>query len=520
MSTAPPLSSRLTTGGWMRAVLIATLVIVLGGSGLGFWMTRHTYSHTDALFYVIEPAGVNATSLESAILNQPLAMREYLLTREPDQLDQLRRGERVEFEREQRLRQLLGPAYDARIEKIQDRMRDWREQSVAPLIESVQRGEPVDGARVKEADQRLQVAVDSLIDLKQAINADRLRARASLESARQIRDIAELSIAVAALISLLLIALLMRNMVLRPLKRLGDACDHVVAEDDFGGRIPVDGPKDIRAIGGVIESMRQRIVAELATVRGSRQLLAEQADELRRSNSELEQFAYVASHDLQEPLRKISSFCQLLRRRYADQLDERGNQYIDFAVDGAKRMQVLINDLLNFSRVGRVHDERRAVDLNQTVNQAMSDLGAPINDTDARIEVPDLPMVWANPTLMGMLWQNLIGNAIKFRREDVPPHIVITVDADGDGWVFAVTDNGIGIPPEFADKIFVIFQRLHGRGVYAGTGIGLALCKKIVEQHGGRIWLDTPESDEPGARIRFTLPGVPTETSESEEDTE
>ena len=246
--------------------------------------------------------------------------------------------------------------------------------------------------------------------------------------------------------------------------------------------------------------MRSALVSALDASRAAAEVTARQAadldaqaGELRRSNAELEQFAYVASHDLQEPLRKVASFCQLLEKRYGDQLDERGLQYIAFAVDGAKRMQVLINDLLTFSRVGRASELREPLPLDQPLDTALSALSVAIEDADAVIERPErLPEVIGDPTLLAMLWQNLIGNAIKFRAPGRAPVVQITAAAQPDGsWQFAVTDNGIGIPPEFAEKVFVIFQRLHGRGVYPGTGIGLALCKRIVEQHGGEMHLDT-----------------------------
>ncbi len=260
--------------------------------------------------------------------------------------------------------------------------------------------------------------------------------------------------------------------------------------------------------------MRSALVSALDASRSAAEVTARQAAdldaqaaELRRSNAELEQFAYVASHDLQEPLRKVASFCQLLEKRYGDQLDERGLQYIAFAVDGAKRMQVLINDLLTFSRVGRSSELRESLPLDQPLDTALNALSVAIEDADAVIERPErLPEVLGDPTLLAMLWQNLIGNAIKFRAPGRVPVVQITAVAQPDGWQLAVTDNGIGIPPEFADKVFVIFQRLHGRGVYPGTGIGLALCKRIVEQHGGAMHLDTTYSD--GTRICFTLPAA------------
>jgi light-regulated signal transduction histidine kinase (bacteriophytochrome) len=237
--------------------------------------------------------------------------------------------------------------------------------------------------------------------------------------------------------------------------------------------------------------------------------LKTQAEELVRSNRDLEQFAYVASHDLQEPLRKVASFCQLLQRRYAGQLDERADQYIGFAVDGAQRMQRLINDLLAFSRIGRLTSGFTDVDLNQVLTDVRSQLETRAGD-DAEIIWADLPVVEGEEPLLTTLFVNLIGNSLKFRRPDVPPRIRITAEQAGEEWQINVRDNGIGIEAEFADKVFVIFQRLHARDAYEGTGIGLAIVKKIVEYHGGRIWLDL-DVDE-GTSIWFTLPllaGVP-----------
>jgi light-regulated signal transduction histidine kinase (bacteriophytochrome) len=252
------------------------------------------------------------------------------------------------------------------------------------------------------------------------------------------------------------------------------------------------------------------MLEELDVSRSARALLDEQTVELRRSNTELEQFAYVASHDLQEPLRKIASFCQLLEKRYSDKLDERGIEYIGYAVDGAKRMQVLINDLLSFSRVGRLGTIHTEVDLNTTLDEALENLATAVEESDTEVVRPKqpLPRVVGDPTLLTMLWQNLIGNAVKFRHVDRPPRIVINCAAgsgERDGqWLLSLSDNGIGIEAEFADKVFVIFQRLHGRGQYAGTGVGLALCKKIVEHYGGTIRIDTSYTD--GTRFEFTLP--------------
>src|SRR5690606_24836778 len=230
-----------------------------------------------------------------------------------------------------------------------------------------------------------------------------------------------------------------------------------------------------------VDAMRRHILRELDSAQAVNRRLDDQARDLERSNRDLEQFAYVASHDLQEPLRKVASFCQLLQRRYAGKLDERADQYIAFAVDGAQRMQQLINDLLAFSRVGRTTENFERVDLGAVATAAAEQLEQARQELGGEIVIGALPTVLGDPGLLQLLMANLIGNGLKFHREGVPPVVRVDARRDGDVWEVSVTDNGIGIEPEYGDKVFVIFQRLHGRDAYSGTGIGLALAKKIVE---------------------------------------
>jgi PAS domain S-box-containing protein len=226
-------------------------------------------------------------------------------------------------------------------------------------------------------------------------------------------------------------------------------------------------------------------------------------DDLRRSNQELEQFAYVASHDLQEPLRMVASYTQLLAERYSGQLDEKADKYIDYAVDGARRMQGLINDLLAYSRVGTRGKEFAAVACSDVVAEVLRTLDRAIAESRADVRVGALPIVGADRIQLGQLFQNLIENAIKFRG-DAQPRIDILATRDGPHWVFEVKDNGIGIDPQYYERIFIIFQRLHGRSEYPGSGIGLAIAKKIVERHGGRIWVEPAPGG--GTRFLFTWP--------------
>ena len=226
-------------------------------------------------------------------------------------------------------------------------------------------------------------------------------------------------------------------------------------------------------------------------------------DELERSNKELEQFAYVASHDLQEPLRMVASYTQLLERRYKDQLDDTAREFIAFAVDGANRMQRLINDLLAYSRIQTRGGEPQLVDLNHVLGQARANLSAAIEEGGALVTNDELPTVTADPAQMVSVFQNLVGNAIKFHGAE-PPHVHVSAREIGSEVEVSVRDNGIGIRKEHQERIFVIFQRLHNRTDYPGTGVGLALCKRIVERHGGRIWVESEEGR--GATFAFTLP--------------
>jgi PAS domain S-box-containing protein len=232
--------------------------------------------------------------------------------------------------------------------------------------------------------------------------------------------------------------------------------------------------------------------------------LAAHAKELERSNAELEQFAYVASHDLQEPLRMVASYCQLLQRRYKGKLDQDADEFIGYAVEGAGRMQRMINDLLTYSRVGRRAAMAR-LPLAEAVAGAVANLQAAIADTGATVEAGELPVIVGDKLLLTQLLQNLVGNALKFRGEE-PVRVRVEATREEAFWRIAVSDNGIGIAPEYQHKIFLIFQRLHDRGKYPGTGIGLAICKKVVEHHGGRIWVESEPGQ--GSRFCFTLPAL------------
>jgi signal transduction histidine kinase len=231
--------------------------------------------------------------------------------------------------------------------------------------------------------------------------------------------------------------------------------------------------------------------------------LARKVDELARSNAELEQFAYIASHDLQEPLRMVAAYTQLLAERYRGRLDESADKFIGYASEGALRMQSLIQDLLMFSRVGRNGDACGHVDCDAAMKEVLLSLGPAMQESGAVVTHATLPVVWADRSRMTQVFQNLIGNAIKFRGKE-PPAISVQAEKRGQQWLFSVSDNGIGIAPEQAENIFVVFQRLHTRTEYPGNGIGLAICKKIIEHCGGKIWVEAQAGH--GSIFKFTLP--------------
>jgi signal transduction histidine kinase len=240
--------------------------------------------------------------------------------------------------------------------------------------------------------------------------------------------------------------------------------------------------------------------------RQAQEELAQKITELARSNAELEQFAYVASHDLQEPLRMIANYTQLLAERYRGKLDEQAEKYIHYSVDGAVRMQTLIQDLLKFSRVGRAELEPRTTDCRGVVEQALKNLQAAVEESGAVVNWNGLPTVMADSSQLTQVFQNLIANAIKFHGAEIPA-VQIEAEKKEREWVFTVSDNGIGIPAENRQDIFVIFRRLHTRDEYAGNGIGLSICKKIIERHGGKIWIQAQA--QPGSCFKFTLPMEP-----------
>jgi signal transduction histidine kinase len=466
----------------------------------------------------LDPASKVADDLFISLLNQETGLRGYALTRQAAYLQPFNQGRTQTDVDLRELHRLLSrePDVSAQLAKLEAAARTWQQSYTVSALATI-RATPR-GAIPRIAFGRGKQMFDTIRTdyngLSSSIADARRHARDQLRTATQLLYGLVIGAAVLAVIISLVLFRSLRRWVTTPLSALRREV-RTVAGGELEHAVVVNGPPDIVEVGQDAELMRQRLINEyFGAVEARRQAQAAteqveiQAEELRRSNAELEQFAYIASHDLQEPLRKVASFCQMLGRRYSGQLDERGEQYIAFAVDGAKRMQSLINDLLAFSRVGRTTACFRPVDLNACVAAAESDLETLLAETEANIEVGDLPEVPGDGSLLRQLFLNLIGNAVKFRGSDAP-RVRITAERDGDFWAITAADNGIGIDPRYAEKVFAIFTRLHPRDQYEGTGIGLALCRKIVEFHGGTIdvVLDPPPGASlGGATLRFTLP--------------
>jgi len=401
------------------------------------------------------------------------------------------------------------PTLRNQLASVRRQLAAWRADVADPLVAAVAGDgpDPERGALPAAAQIRFAGILLAIGHLKDDATALRDDLGDRVQTSGTVLVVLLFAAAAVVLITGLLLAVLLGRVITRPVVVLASEVRRVADGDyehEIGGS---GGPPELARLARDVNGMRKQIAADLTEVRAARarleeakHLLEAQAEELTRSNRDLEQFAYVASHDLQEPLRKVASFCQLLQRRYAGQLDERADQYIYFAVDGAQRMQRLINDLLAFSRIGRVTTAFVDVDLNRVVDDVITQR----EPSSGRITRGELPVVRGEEPLLTALVSNLIGNALKFRKPDTPIEIRVDAGRTGDEWELSVRDNGIGIGAQFSEKVFVIFQRLHSKEAYPGTGIGLAICKKIVEYHGGRIWVDTDHQD--GTLIRFTLP--------------
>ncbi len=493
--------SRIVGVALLVLLLFSVAAVVAGGLAL---LSLH--DNRERVVSIIDPAALQVQRLDTALVNQETGVRGYALSAQRDFLQPYNDGVATEKSSLAALNAVIGqlPASAAaNLKSVTTQAHFWRSHYVQPTINEIsQTKKPVTGADTLTGKADFDALRARIAVLQGDVAGARAHAVAALSDSAIVLDAVFIGVAVGLAATVALLAIGLRKAAIQPLHQLASEA-RLVADGNFERRVALTGPREVTDLAADVNTMRERILQALAESRQANTLLQEHTEELERSNSELEQFAYIASHDLQEPLRKVASFTQLLQRRYAGQLDARADQYIEFAVDGAKRMQALINDLLQYSRVGRSAREPSLVSSEAALSQARANLTTAMEETGATVESGHLPLVLAELTLLTAVFQNLLGNALKFSGGK-PPRIVITCTKDEPFWLFSFADNGIGIEPEYADRIFVIFQRLHERSAYPGTGIGLAMTKKIIEYFGGKIWLDTTYTE--GSRFLFTVP--------------
>lgn len=495
----------------VAALSIIALAVALVGGALSLVAFQDTRSTQSRLTHDLSPGAIATAEWASTLRDQLTSAYAFTATAQQRFLDDYERARRRADDIEATIRVELRNHPDLldALTDVIDEMQTWRSEQAEPAIQETQdlgtvnRPQAIEDQLIAALQGSFQPIDQGIEDLQGSIAERRAAAQTNLDD-RMSELIIEWTVIVSFILLVLVVSWFMLDRwVLEPLSAISGAARRV-ADGDLTHKVRAEGPPEIEALGDDLESMRQRIVDELAIVQEAVHQLEIQAADLSRSNAELEQFAYVASHDLQEPLRKVTGFCQLLQRRYEGQLDERADEYIAYAVDGAKRMQLLINDLLAFSRVGRTTERFEPYDLSLGMEAVLAELSETIGELGASVEVGELPTVWGDPRLLHSVLVNITGNALKFHGDEPPVVTWSAVQVD-DLWELRCRDNGIGIEPQFAEKIFDIFQRLHTRDTYSGTGIGLALTRKVVEFHGGRIWVDTTAS-EPGTTMVLSLP--------------
>ena len=435
-----------------------------------------------------------ANALEKSLIDLETGARGYALTRRPRFLQPWSAARaQLPVERARLRRDVAGAPAQARIvAEIEREINDYETAYSVPFIRSVQRSGLDEAARVARTGAGKRRVDRIRRNFATLLNTQRAQSRQRTEDAARSRTLALIAIGVGVLLLLGFVIfqqLALRRWLLIPLDRLGAAAERLGA-GDLSARTELHGDDEVTHVGEAFDTMAAALEARSA--------------DLERSNAELEEFAYVASHDLAEPLRAMGGYADLLGRRYGDQLDERAERYISGITGGAERMRGLIDDLLAYSRAGRRDLDMRPVDMAVLLEGVRADLTVAIREAGADVRVDgELPTVVADQSQIRMVLQNLLANAIKFRGED-PPQIVVSAEESGADWRFRVADNGIGIEAHHADRIFRMFQRLHTREEFDGSGIGLALCERILARHGGKIWVEP--GDGRGSVFSFTLP--------------
>ncbi len=498
----------------ITALCLPVVVVLTALASLAAITASRNNAQVSTLLNRVGVLRLDSLQLQIAMLNQETGIRGYAIDGTADSLAPYHTGsdKQTRLIADMRRNATDRPGITRDIDAVQAAADDWRTKVAMPVLSAMKHGDQATalGMINTTSRDRFDDVRDAMTKLLGDVVTVRNGVVVDITDTGHLIEWSLVGSVLVIIVTGFVLAWLLQRMVTRPVADLATGV-RKVASGEYNADIDISGPPEVAALARDVDDMRRRIVADLRLVQSASQAveqanaaLERQAADLQRSNEDLEQFAYVASHDLQEPLRKVASFCQLLQRRYAGQLDERADQYISFAVDGAHRMQRLINDLLAFSRIGRVTTGFTDVDLNTVVANATAANDEGLRRADGTVVFSDLPTIRGEEPLLQALFTNLISNSVKFRTPDEPVRVEISARRIDEGWEIRCRDNGIGIEPEYADKVFVIFQRLHSKDSYPGTGIGLAVAKRIVEYHGGRIWIDT--SVDQGAVIRVALP--------------
>jgi signal transduction histidine kinase len=510
--------SRYSLRARLTGLLLAAAVLLTAVAAVGAVTANANNDAVDAVFNQISPLRNDSQALLVALLDQETGVRGYAIDGSQASLMPYSAGYAQEKSLIADMQAHFGNHTNVAddVRDLQQRIDVWRTEVAEPVINTVGAGQTA--AALAQLNAAGTTRFDAVRVAMNTLQSDVLKLRdvAVANLKRSSSEMLDALVAAAAIVLLTALVLwwALRRLVTRPINRLA-ASVRIVAGGDYNHAVDMSGPLELAELGRDVDDMRRRVVDDLHVVQIASETVAEanaqleqRAVELVRSNEDLEQFAYVASHDLQEPLRKVASFCQLLQRRYAGRLDERADQYISFAVDGAHRMQRLIDDLLEFSRIGRSTTAFAPVHLDEVAAEAASSARAAVTASGGAVTISEMPVVLGDRSLLAALLTNLVSNAVKFRRPSQPLEIALSARPIGRFWEITCADNGIGIEPEHAERIFIIFQRLHTRETYPGTGIGLAIAKRVVDHHGGRIWVDTTSAGA-GTVVRFTLPMAP-----------
>ncbi|BCM90754.1 phytochrome-like protein cph1 [Abditibacteriota bacterium] len=451
--------------------------------------------------------------LESQLLEESLffmdnGVRGYIVSGKPSELTAFEDGKRTFREHLKELQRLAADNPE-QLRRLQEasQQKDIYLQVVTPIIATRLPSDSLQQAVLKTSGSAL-ARRKALEDVRSILgvfsDTEKALLAGRIEAQDRWRTLTEATLWIGSVFSVLL-TLFLSTVSVRAVRESGSAYARL-RESNF----------QLESSNSQLKMTKEGLESEVGQRRAAEEKLQRAVAELKRSNAELEQFAYVASHDLQEPLRAVAGCVQVLKRRYEGKLDERADQFIGHAVDGAQRMQNLIQDLLAYSRVGTKGKPFADVALDSVVDGVMQSLSTAIDESKAQIERVPLPSICGDAGQLGQVFQNLISNAIKFRGE-APPHIKIGClpwddSTHGKGWTISVSDRGPGIEPQYFERIFVMFQRLHTRAEYPGTGIGLAIVKKIIERHGGRIWVESLVGQ--GTTFSFYLPESPPDLQE------